>query len=41
VIEKIGPGAVMARWSKKITKKGHALVLEEGVFTFRNPKQIA
>lgn len=28
-------------WSKEITLKSRALVLEEGVFTWKNPKRIA
>jgi hypothetical protein len=29
------------RWSKIITEESHALDLEEGVFTWKNPKKIA
>lgn len=29
------------KWSQEITKNSHALDLEEGVFTFKNPKKIA
>jgi uncharacterized protein DUF3175 len=29
------------KWSKKVTEKSHALMLEEGVFTWDNPKKIA
>jgi len=28
-------------WSKEVTLKSRALVLEEGVFTWQNPKHIA
>ena len=28
-------------WSSKVTKESHALELEEGVFTWADPKQIA
>lgn len=28
-------------WSKKVTEKSHTLELEEGVFTWENPKKIA
>lgn len=28
-------------WSKEVTLKSRALVLEEGVFTWKNPKRIA
>ena len=28
-------------WSKEVTLKSNALVLEEGVFTWQNPKHIA
>ena len=28
-------------WSNKVTKESHALALDEGVFTWKNPKQIA
>jgi Protein of unknown function (DUF3175) len=29
------------RWSGKITRESHALALEEGVFTWADPKKIA
>lgn len=29
------------KWSKKVTETSHALALEEGVFTWKNPKKIA
>ena len=29
------------RWSAKVTRDSHALVLEEGVFTWRDPRRIA
>jgi hypothetical protein len=29
------------RWSAKVTRESHALDLEEGVFTRKNPKEIA
>lgn len=28
-------------WSKKVTETSHALQLEEGVFTWKDPKKIA
>ena len=28
-------------WSAKVTEESHALELEEGVFTWKNPKKIA
>lgn len=30
-----------AKWSQKITEESHALSLEEGVFTWKNPTKIA
>lgn len=30
-----------ARWSGEVTRKSHALTLEEGVFTWKDPKKIA
>ena len=30
-----------SRWSAKVTKESHALDLEEGVFTWKDPKKIA
>jgi hypothetical protein len=29
------------RWSAKVTQESHALTLEDGVFTWRDPKKIA
>jgi Protein of unknown function (DUF3175) len=29
------------KWSQKVTEESRALVLEEGVFTWKNPKRIA
>ncbi len=29
------------RWSQRVTEESHALVLEEGVFTFDDPAEIA
>lgn len=29
------------KWSGKVTEESHALVLEEGVFTWKDPKKIA
>lgn len=29
------------QWSAKVTRESHALALEEGVFTWKNPKRIA
>ena len=29
------------RWSGRVTRESHALVLEEGVFTWRDPRKIA
>ncbi|WP_455217359.1 DUF3175 domain-containing protein [Kaarinaea lacus] len=29
------------RWSGRVTRESHALQLEEGVFTWKNPKRIA
>ena len=29
------------KWSGKVTRESHALALEEGVFTWKNPKRIA
>ena len=31
----------MKYWSKKVTKESNALDLEEGIFTWKNPKRIA
>lgn len=28
-------------WSSKVTQESHALMLEEGVFTWKDPKKIA
>jgi len=41
------PGTVMnttpqsEKWSNKVTRESHALDLEEGVFTWKDPKKIA
>lgn len=29
------------RWSQRVTRESHALDLEEGVFTWKNPRRIA
>jgi len=29
------------RWSAKVTRESHALMLEEGVFTWKDPRRIA
>lgn len=29
------------KWSQRVTQESHALMLEEGVFTWRDPKRIA
>jgi hypothetical protein len=29
------------KWSKKVTEQSHALQLEDGVFTLKDPKEIA
>lgn len=31
----------MKKWSNKVTQESRALILEEGVFTWKNPKKIA
>lgn len=31
----------MKKWSRQVTKRSNALDLEEGVFTFDNPKKVA
>ena len=31
----------MSKWSQRVTKNSNALDLEQGVFTFTEPKQIA
>lgn len=31
----------MKKWSQEVTEKSNALDLEEGIFTWRNPKKIA
>jgi hypothetical protein len=31
----------LRKWSKKVTESSNALDLEEGVFNFENPKEIA
>jgi hypothetical protein len=30
-----------SRWSAEVTRESHALVLEEGVFTWKDPERIA
>lgn len=30
-----------SRWSAKVTRESHALALDEGVFTWKDPKRIA
>ncbi|MGD8999861.1 MAG: DUF3175 domain-containing protein [Granulosicoccaceae bacterium] len=30
-----------SRWSAKVTRESHALALEDGVFTWKDPKRIA
>jgi len=30
-----------SKWSRKVTEESHALELEEGVFTWKDPKKIA
>lgn len=29
------------KWSAKVTRESHALILDEGVFTWKDPKKIA
>ena len=29
------------KWSTRVTRESHALILEEGVFTWKDPKKIA
>lgn len=29
------------KWAQKVTQNSHALILEEGVFTWKNPQKIA
>lgn len=31
----------LKKWSQKVTQESHALTLEEGVFTWKDPKKIA
>ena len=33
--------AQKTRWSNRVTRESHALDLEEGIFTWKNPKRIA
>ena len=33
--------APVAKWSAKVTRESHALDLEEGVFTWKDPEKIA
>ena len=35
------PDSGKKKWSQKVTEESHALVLEEGVFTWKSPKKIA
>lgn len=39
--QKPGSQSPSAGWSTKVTRESHALQLEEGVFTWRDPKKIA
>lgn len=32
---------IVHKWSKKVTETSHALNLEDGVFTWKDPKKIA
>lgn len=34
-------GFLMKKWSQQITENSRALILEEGVFTWKDPKKIA
>ena len=36
-----GSYKIMSKWSQKVTKNSNALDLEQGVFSFTEPKQIA
>jgi len=35
------PGSSPKNWSAKVTRESHALDLEDGVFTWKDPKKIA
>jgi hypothetical protein len=35
------PGTERKRWSGKVTRESHALQLEDGVFTWKDPAKIA
>ncbi|RDI43381.1 DUF3175 domain-containing protein [Aquicella lusitana] len=35
------PKATKQKWSKKVTEHSRALMLEEGIFTWQDPKKIA
>jgi hypothetical protein len=35
------PGTKRKRWSGKVTRESHALQLEDGVFTWKDPARIA
>ena len=34
-------GSKKSQWSDRVTRDSHALVLEDGVFTWTNPREIA
>jgi len=34
-------GPASSKWSRQVTRDSHALALEEGVFTWEDPKKIA
>lgn len=34
-------GAMATQWSQAVTKRSHALDLEAGIFTWRDPRKIA
>lgn len=36
-----GNGEDTGRWSARVTRESHALMLEEGVFTWKDPHRIA
>ena len=38
---KVSKVAPVKKWSAKVTKESHALDLEEGVFTWKDPEKIA
>ena len=35
------PGTTRGRWSGKVTRESHALQLDDGVFTWKDPARIA